>query len=120
MNTKLLRKVQKAILAAPDQFEMNWFFRWCGGASCIAGWAIHINGKAKNLSETRNQVRVGYEWKKACQLLKLTEPKALRLFLQPEWPNPFKRNYIAAKLPVTRAKVAAARITHFIKTKGRE
>lgn len=102
MNTKLLRRVQKAILAHPDQFEMWLLFQptlyfnhdplalytmpagGCGTAACIGGWAIHLAGKHKTLKQSAGA------------------------------------GYAKAKTPLARAKSAAARIDHFIKTKGGE
>lgn len=135
MNVKLLQKVKQAILDHPKQFEMDRWFQdslrfglkgynvkpagGCGTAACIGGWAQHLSFGKSTLAETK--LKTFYEIAPdAYKLLKLSSDTGQRLFVQGEWPTPFRTDYIKAKTPLQRAKAAAARIDHFIATKGRE
>lgn len=125
MNTILLNIIKKQILAEPRQFNMGNYFSGilpdgtepanCGTAACIAGWAMAkasaSNPKdARKLDVDRNN--------HAAMLLGITEQQAGRLFYEDEWPKQFQSTSRSGlKL---RARRAAARINHFIKTKGRE
>lgn len=133
MNVNLLRKVQRAILKHPDQFEMSWWFHstlsmrdklinagGCGTAGCIGGWAIHIHRQCKTLAEAKEHCYNPLSCPAKLLGLKVFSAEADRLFIDEMWPQPFRRRYQNGKTPLTRAKAAAARIDHFIKTKGAE
>lgn len=111
MNTRLLHKVQKAILAEPRQFNMDTWFSYfdcegkpppgCGTAACIGGWAIALS---KNLTP---------------RVLGLTVGQADRLFVKYLWPTAY-RTRRAERTAKQYARNAAKRIDHFIKTEGEE
>lgn len=133
MNVKLLQKVKRAILKRPDQFEMQSWFQsnlyfyddgyrvsgGCGTAACIGGWAQHLTLKSKTLQQSKlkhviNVIPSPYE------LLAVTQSQGERLFVDSAWPKKFRYGYRSATEPKERAEIAAKRIDHFIKTKGRE
>lgn len=137
MNTKLLRQVKKAILEHPDQFEMRWWFTndleldygnvnriagGCGTAACIGGWALHLKHKQDTLNATREYIDSAWIMyaTDATDLLGLNADESTRLFNHAKWPLRFLSRYIKAKQPKARARAAADRINHFIKTKGAE
>lgn len=135
MNVKLLRKVKKHILEEPkrlmmqgwrrkkshdrptvlavdkDGLDENRPFARCGTAACIGGWACII---AKKEPE-----HYGDHFRVARKLLELTSLQASRLFAPSLWPGDFMAGTTDDGKKKT-AQIAAARIEHFIKTKGRE
>jgi len=131
MNTRLLRRIQRAILARPDQFEMDWWFQrtlrlggkaipasGCGTAACIAGWAIVLSQtkRLKHGDVQRADVRhTGSYCDTGKRLLKLDELQTELLFAVSAWPYRFLESYDSAPTPLARAKVAVARINYFIK-----
>lgn len=141
MNLKLLRKVQKAILAEPEHFDMDSWFRGCGvgdtcgTAACISGHALVCAyvAKRKNKSlalavrhfskleergvDTDDYVDFETMGRDA---LNLTPDQANRLFFTGEWPIKYMEAYEQAETAACRAKAASQRIDHFIETKGRE
>lgn len=135
LNVKLLEKVKAHILEKPRRFVMRTFiyrkedagmsvfmadgpetkfvkFEECGTAACIGGWAVLLNdgidAKPLNLRQ------------RAIKLIGLKSVTGDELFEVSFWPRQFREPYYAAKTQRTRAKVAAARIDHFIATKGTE
>ena len=142
MNIKLLRKVQAAIKQRPKQFQMsNWFSHWldatrnnnylhaggCGTAACIAGWALHLSGKSRQVDTTaRRYDTVDYidMIAVAGDVLGLSGSEAggpaRNLFMVEYWPSEFRARWERVSTPVAQAKIAIARIDHFIKTKGEE
>jgi hypothetical protein len=140
MNVELLRKVKEHILEEPRRLIMNSWrvlangmdksslarkagpnsfrgdggevveFANCGTAACISGWACIITGQ-KRVRDFKSRGR---------KILDLNEHQAERLFLPDSWPNEFYRAYEHANSQKERAKIAAARIDHFIATKGAE
>lgn len=138
MNVRLLRRIQKHILEEPRRFKMSgwvsieskavpeafdldvdgaphWKFAKCGTAACIGGWAA-ILGTSKDAAEIALSDVGGL----AEKLLDLTDVEAKRLFHVIYWPEQFSSKYVRALSPASRVKIAAARITHFIKTRGKE
>ena len=121
MNVRLLRKVKKHILEEPRRFQMDGYvhrgrpgsmfedlgLRYkvpdCGTVACIAGWAQCLSGGDSSPMEALGLH--GYED---------------RLFFMWNWPMNLRKRFYAAKTMRTRAKIAAERIEHFIKTKGAE
>lgn len=135
MNVKLLRRVAKHVLDMPTRLLMNqWVqrkgddsfetevsygfdgeetrpFPPCGTVACIAGWSCEL--KAARPRAVTNQQKY------ARKLLGLTSQEAARLFLPDQWPDKFEAGLRDDGEQHT-AEVAAARIEHFIKTKGKE
>ena len=133
MNVKLLRKVKKHILEEPKRLKMwSWIvlrskysrrversdsvggdrpFARCGTAACIAGWACILS--------KQNPVGVVEIHNAAIELLGLTQVQAHKLFGPLSWPDKFYRTDLDSGSR-TAAEVTAARIEHFIKTKGQE
>jgi hypothetical protein len=134
INVRLLRRVQKAIVEHAAHFDMN---DWgvdveksqvfhdepseseCGTAACIGGFAVL-------LSDGRNPPLRSNVAKRAAELLGLSysvlhdELNGNRLFYVDRWPAKFSGRHRRAKRNLTRARIAAERIEHFIRTKGAE
>jgi hypothetical protein len=139
MNTRLLRRVQKQILAEPDRFDMADFFtgdivvsaevtaynqvmsvpkmekgEFCGTTACIAGWVLIFSGR-----RVRNGQFIG---KQAAKVLELPEDKeantTVRLFNEKNWPPRLRAAFNRTKTARGKAKVAARAIDDFIATKG--
>lgn len=136
-NISLLRRIQKAILKYPDQFNMNWWFQEadsrgqtpgrCGTAACIAGWGVALSRKfnGKKLSVVRQMVLKPAE--EAARLLRIPlrtrnlggwigETTRHPLFYYDQWPAKFKKAYIYAGTAREAAQAASDRIDHLIKT----
>lgn len=126
MNVELLREVQKVILEEPKRFDMRTFaYRMdpkeerspqCGTIGCIAGWAVILTHK---IPRKPNAQMPNIGRPHGAEALDLTDVEALRLFYVEEWPDKFSVAYKADGSKKS-AKVAVARINHFIKTKGME
>jgi hypothetical protein len=126
VNVSLLRKVQKHILAEPKRFDMGNFGYLlpegdggpkCGTVGCIAGWAVLLDGNKKAIGTWEVTKLVGEEEGK--DSLELTELQKDRLFFLSGWPKKFHDKYFGHSRE-EQAKIAAARIEHFIRTKGKE
>jgi hypothetical protein len=123
VNVKLLRKIAKTIVENPRQFSIvNWHKARgesprailcdlpqgkqvsCGTTHCIAGWA-QVLAPDRNCGQTARD--------DAQRVLALTDNQARRLFYGNEWPKGFGGWRC-------KPEQAAARIEHFIKTKGAE
>jgi len=117
MNVALLKKIRARILRHPSKFRMDVYT--CGTAHCIGGWACVLAGKTLDplTNETTNG---GQPWNVAGAILRLKPAQRNRLFHQWEWPEQFQEKYHAAKRRDRRARIAAARIDHFIATNGAE
>lgn len=124
MNVKLLRKVKRHILEEPKRFVMSTvnthgepgtptglggMFPRCGSAACICGWVCSLSGKPWS--------NAYYET--ARKLLGIPLSTAEKLFDPGSWPSEFEGG-LTDDGKLKTAKVAAARIEHFIKTDGRE
>lgn len=132
-NVALLRKIQKAILKYPDQFNMAWWFQKkdskgnlagrCGTAACIAGWAVTL-ARVKNIERAKPfRKQLAYQrviWDlpgDASNLLGLqTESETNGLFCTSSWPAKFRKRYDHATTAKQAARAASDRISHFIKT----
>lgn len=118
MNTRLLRKVQRKILAEPKQFQMRTWFTSdldhkipnCGTAACIGGWALVLSRKAK--PSALQLIPSPFELIREALNLPYWQASLLCVFRQ--WPVKFQR------YGEDNAKQAARRIEHFIKTGGEE
>mgnify|MGYP001601442776 CR=1 FL=1 len=138
MNTKLLREVEKEILAEPRRLRMDsWVERVygkgetmppCGTTACIAGFATILHKGMPDYVNKDFKARawylldyapVNYEGY-AMDALQLGSEQAERLFYVSSWPEKFLAAWEQASTPLRRAEVAVARIEHFIKTKGKE
>jgi hypothetical protein len=132
MNIKLLNRVKKYILAEPRRYNQNATLRKldeydraelgsdkppCNTLGCIAGWTCHLSGDTP-------RKRNSFNYERARKALGLTPKEADRLFAYTwnigAWPEKFLQKYDAAKTPAGRARAAAQRIEHFIKTDGKE
>ena len=147
MNVKLLRKVQKHILAVPERLDMDLICDKvnpedngappCGAVGCIAGWAHMLTMDKFPVTENEFEQADNDAWKEGQKKLELDLREAERLFTEPKfyglstldeedvnyqetWPANFAKRYLNAKTAKGRAKVTSDRIDHFIKTKGRE
>jgi hypothetical protein len=127
MKVKLLRKVKKHILEEPKRLFMAWYvvrkgddasvirgmrddrFADCGTAACIAGWTLILSGEDTPYSRSAA----------AAKLLGIDHNLAANLFEPSLWPAKFMDG-LADDGDAYTAKVCAARIEHFIKTKGAE
>lgn len=125
MNTRLLRKVQKAILAEPAKFDMDFYFARsgespCGTVACIAGHAIALTKKFRKLRCGLNP-RVRFNAADIAQgALGLNYEGAWNLFHLDDWPSKYRRGYLNAKSARGKTRAAARRIDHFIATGGKE
>lgn len=102
MNIERLRAVKQKILDEPESFDMS---DWeCGTTRCIGGWACLLFPKEVDR----------YFSESASRILGLDHLQREKLFYQDEWPPEFRDPKIDP------AKIAAARIEHFISTNGEE
>jgi len=125
MNVKLLRKIKKHILEEPNRLNMRTWgrhfdppyrpksFPVCGTTACIAGWAVVLKATTGTSVTNKLLLNAYIDGQKA---LELDSAQADRLFYLQDWPSQFK--YGGSQR--NKAKVTAARIEHFIKTKGAE
>lgn len=143
MNVELLEQIKAKILAEPRQFVMRSFFKrgdglaamyrkpaWadlrrftvpnCGTAACIAGWAISLRMKMTPREVENTHLLPGRVTDDAARALGLSYTQGLRLFHISGWPQQFMQGFEDADTFEARAKVAAARIDHFIATQGVE
>jgi hypothetical protein len=120
MNVKLLRKVKRWIEEHPESYTYDWLANGCGTRGCIAGHTLLLGRKDLKGKRTAEIEKILHKEQRggdgiftgaARKLLRISEPAAARLFIN--WPAPFSAS-------LNKAKVAAARIEHFIKTRGRE
>lgn len=137
MNVRLLRRVAKHIAAEPNRLVMaDWIvlkadsgmdkvkdwgefshrFPPCNTTGCIAGWTVLLREKvAKSSFAVSDSQNISC---RAQALLGLNGDQSMRLF--GAWPYKFQGPYEKAKSAAKRARIAVARIEHFIKTKGKE
>lgn len=115
MNIERLREVARVIQEKPFDMSMFNIDEECGTAHCIGGWA-------ETIWPEHNRPLDSYPGEKS---LELTSEEAHMLFLADKWPKKFLGEISSDDLflgnwekisPAT----AAARIEHFIATKGRE
>lgn len=133
MNTRLLRKIKRLILAEPRRMS-SWFYPNqtrsgppCGTVGCIAGWAILLKGKTMG-ERLRCVIDKDFDIQRKAQIhLGLAAAQARRLFhanyhygkgAYTNWPRDWA--YHIAHKPADKAKVVAKRINRFIRAKGRE
>jgi hypothetical protein len=109
-----LEVIRAQILAEPERFKMS-VYHWCGTTHCIAGWA-QVLFPPEGVDTSGRWYAVRNIEEDAKNALQLTGLQPYNLFHCGGWPNKFADDYILAITPKQRAKVAAARITHFINT----
>jgi hypothetical protein len=142
MNVKLLRKIQRHILAEPKRYAQDTvitrgkagdifgveyevgrhLFPECGTVACLGGWAELLSKDQRPRGVSTLEF--------ARKILGLTEDESARLFsgineemyigIGRSWPKQYETAYMNAKTLRGRAHVAVRRIDHFIKTKGAE
>ena len=136
---RLLRKIQKELIAAPARFHMRYGIissdqvsmlekPVCGTACCIAGTG-YVVATGLNLFDHKNQTR---DWSEildgASEVgVDFRKPVYSKLFYMKimhdtthGWPEFYEQAYYDAKTALQRACVGVARIEHFIATDGRE
>lgn len=137
MNVKRLRKIQKQILAEPDQFCMaEWLdsnpASSCGTTACIAGWACWLfdpqyRKKYREIEKLRQKNEIipdsaitDLEWEydyreHAKDILSIDDDQlAETLFFVNDWTTNFRNLYIAANTSKGKAFVASNYIDYFI------
>jgi hypothetical protein len=131
INVELLEKVKAHILEEPRRFNMSLFvFNQgeiedlpknerppCGTMACIAGWAVMLADGPPAIINDDYYLTVE---DRAVEVLGLNEEQVGALFYDPAWPEKYADAYENARTPRQRARVAARRIDHFIKTNGAE
>lgn len=141
-NWPLLRQIMKDIAAKPLRLDMREgvdlddSIAPCRTTACIAGWATvkQIQVKTK-LNWAKSAAKIPHknwdgspstvaDWAvietRAGRLLGLNYEQKERLFYKDNWPDEFKEAMIYAKNRKAESRIAVKRITHFIKTRGRE
>jgi hypothetical protein len=132
MKVELLQLVKEQILKEPEQFDMMMWFQTapslrrpvpnCGTAACIGGWAMAIS---QGISPREADNMRVFKQSDASRVLGLSLAEGTRLFHVMAWPIDFKSAFIQEEDNTleglqARARIAAARIDHFIATNGRE
>jgi hypothetical protein len=126
---KLLRRIQKHILANPKTYRQD---QWhCGTAMCIAGHAAMMSGLALRASKTSDWLGIriycpvtkdGVQrdmdaWSAIAKRALGADSRAHNLFTHADnWPRLFANNYELAADYSDKAAVAVKRIDHWIKT----
>lgn len=131
INIPALKRVRDYILQESEGFDMEVFLLKtdevaCGTKCCIAGTATLLDNPRQYLRWLKDESDDKVQFA-ATHALGLTESQAGRLFFLPGWnddyqgwPDKFAKRYNRASTAKGRAKVAADRIDHFIKTRGKE
>lgn len=118
MNVRLLRKIAKVIQEKPRKLDMavlhsngKGMFRplTCATAHCICGWGAVLANRPDIDASISSEPVFGID-----------SGMRNRLFWVGRWPQQFRESYRARKTQAAKARVAAARIEHFIKTAGKE
>lgn len=138
MNVERLHRVKMQILAEPDRFDMEDYAtpilfgdEVCGTACCIGGFAALDAGFIRLRTSPREGYATYYDVTSQAPpsngsrdvfdaALNLSPSEADRLFLTSHWPGKFFTAYAMAKTHTEQAEIAANRIDHFIRTRGRE
>ncbi len=140
-----LRRVRAAILANPRLYNQNSIQcadESCGTAACILGWANTLFPKTSKRQRDAAKKSWNAEDEHYFSVLSpdarrtltcgtaalyLTAVQAKRLWTPDQWPNPFRdeesRAYYelgSSEFRRAAAWIAARRITHFIRTDGKE
>lgn len=146
MNTRLLRKVQRVILREPARLCMGGWLSVmsgltnhegpsCGTVGCIAGWAALLDKPRmrsyRDMAASVNRFDGRSTKEQAKDALGITEEQSERLFHVGGWPAKYSEAYKNSDpdfkagaeawfrtLNRRRARIAAARIERFIRSKG--
>jgi hypothetical protein len=139
MNVKLLKKIKREILKEPLRFNMDFWIGTndrtapCHTTACIAGWATILD--IKRVQPKKSWAEIGTiveenltDQDRFCEdgaaKLGLSPYQTQVLFYERNWPKQFQDNFGGRETKrakrLRRAKLAAARIDHFIQTEGRE
>lgn len=117
-NIPLLRRVQRAILEHPEEFDMAYFFgrRACGTTACICGWSATLGSRHKSiiLDLYGNKIE-----ETATNMLRLSSDQSEKLFYLCFWPEFHLRWHNDIRFTDDyegMALCAFERIEHFIQT----
>jgi hypothetical protein len=130
---RLLRRVEKHILAEPKRYVQGTWGRLdntspCGTTACIAGWIDVLNQSERKPTKSflkrwasKMVTRPLYRCNtpdRASRALGVHPVKTINLFEASGsyWPGHFRADWYAAKTREDVAKIAVARIEHFIQT----
>lgn len=128
MNVRLLRRIQKRILAEPRQFQMLQVFSnsiksgrkipHCGTAACIVGWGIALRAKLKPslANEAMGDCSRKIKTTDEAKIFDLERDASARLVYFDQWPRKFRKIPEIKEGTAAFARQAARRIDHFIKT----
>ncbi len=86
----------------------------CGTAACICGWLVYFRTRSWTKKKLRQHEGIP---SKDYALMYLTWEQWERLYWFSHWPEQFRNVQCASEV---QAKDAIARLTHFLKTDGRE
>ena len=130
ISIRRLRRVREAILKEPLLYDQDCPFvirlkpESCGTAGCILGWAntlFPIPSDALVFALREDHPFESPRFHHGAARLRLTGDQAYRLWDSDKWPRKFRDAETDAFEPsMARARNAAKRITHFIKTGGEE
>lgn len=122
MNVELLRKIAAVIQEKPTEFRMSSWHGICRTTHCIGGWAQVLSGEKESTDS--------FAMAKLLDIEAIadevddseidSECEAGRLFFCSWWPKQFLGAYMETDGDKAMAKIAAARIEHFIATGGAE
>ena len=119
----LLRQVKRKILSKPKSFDMDIWARRdsraeCGTVGCIAGWVLMLSRPGLQESvQDGSYSPFRFSWKeKATRELRIEDGQAFSLFFEESWPTRYSSKFSKARSNKQRARVAANRIEHFIRT----
>ena len=138
LNVRLLRRIQRHILAEPGRLDMSSWAQdvssrasapSCGTTACIAGWAVILTEaskrKIRNLTKQLPYEIVPdnytFDEDAAARLLGFdSENGAPSLFLVAKWPLRIRARYETGRTPAARAKAASDAIDWAIKEHAKE
>jgi hypothetical protein len=116
MNTKLLRKVAKAMLKHYKNVHMA---RWvdhtdteapCGTTGCVAGWIV-AEGDLKKL----RKLDATFNWEDtAAEMLGVSVYRARKLFHVENWPKKFRGAYFESNTRKLDTEITVQRMKHFM------
>lgn len=144
LNVKLLQKIKKQILAAPETFEMQEFIQkeresysdetfegnsWpsCGTVCCIGGWADVFQQMKEKGTRSLKKISTAYRGDlKMAEILGLPYEKwqegsvygDCKLFYVEDWPEKYQEKWEKARTSRGKARVAADLIDEVCKKGG--
>jgi hypothetical protein len=137
MNVKLLRKIQKHILAEPRRLNMEWIATAarevavdkippCGTICCISGWASVLSRPSVKLRVVEHFLynpknKKSYAARDGMEKLQIDQDQGLRLFYVSYWPPMLRNRFWDSKgNKQLEAALAVERIDLFIESEGKE